>query len=80
MVITEAVHSRELQVPAPAWTPAADVDPEIRDGAWAVELTGDVQRVQRLAHSQGDGLAGGLRPEPGRRGQRREGAKRSRQR
>lgn len=58
MVITEAIHSRELQVPASAWTPAAEVDGEIRDAAWAVEITGDVQRVQRLAHSQGDGLPG----------------------
>lgn len=59
MVITEAIHSRELQVPASAWTPAAEVDGEIRDAAWAVEITGDVQRVQRLAHSQGDGPARG---------------------
>lgn len=80
MVITEAIHSRELQVPASAWTPAAEVDGEIRDAAWAVEITGDVQRVQRLAHSQGDGPARGLRPEPGRRGQRRGGAERSQQR
>ncbi|WP_432135024.1 IS1380 family transposase [Streptomyces sp. bgisy154] len=42
MVITDAIHSRVLQVPASAWTPAVEADGEIRDGAWVTELTGDV--------------------------------------
>ncbi|MCG3044505.1 IS1380 family transposase [Streptomyces sp. S1A] len=42
MVITDAIHQHVLQVPASAWTPAAEADGEIRDGAWIAELTGDV--------------------------------------
>ncbi|WDO11013.1 IS1380 family transposase (plasmid) [Streptomyces murinus] len=42
MVITDAIHQHVLQVPASAWTPAAEADGEIRDGAWVAELTGDV--------------------------------------
>ncbi|KFG71654.1 IS1380 family transposase [Streptomyces mutabilis] len=42
MVITEQVHQHVLQVPASAWTPAVETGGEIRDGAWVVELTGDV--------------------------------------
>ena len=42
MVITEQVHQHVLKVPASAWTPAIEADGEIRDGAWAAELTGDV--------------------------------------
>ncbi|MGK5445967.1 IS1380 family transposase [Streptomyces radiopugnans] len=42
MVITEAIHSRVLKVPASAWTAAVEADGEIRDGAWVAELTGDV--------------------------------------
>jgi hypothetical protein len=29
-----------LSIPAQAWTPAYDADGEVRDGAWAAELTG----------------------------------------
>ncbi|MEU0648334.1 IS1380 family transposase [Streptomyces umbrinus] len=42
MVITDAIHQHVLKVPASAWTPAAEADGEIRDGAWVAELTGDV--------------------------------------
>ncbi|MGC0379146.1 hypothetical protein RKD28_006662 [Streptomyces sp. SAI-229] len=42
MVITDAIRSRVLQVPASAWTPAAETGGEIRDGAWVAEPTGDV--------------------------------------
>ncbi|MEV7020141.1 IS1380 family transposase [Streptomyces sp. NPDC093991] len=42
MVITDAIHSHVLKVPASAWTPAIEADGGIRDGAWAAELTGDV--------------------------------------
>ncbi|SCK49961.1 hypothetical protein YUWDRAFT_04383 [Streptomyces sp. AmelKG-D3] len=42
MVITEAIHQHVLKVPASAWTAAVEADGEIRDGAWASELTGDV--------------------------------------
>jgi hypothetical protein len=42
MVITETIHQHVLKVPASAWTPAVEVDGEIRDGAWVAELTGDV--------------------------------------
>ncbi|MBZ6086556.1 IS1380 family transposase [Streptomyces olivaceus] len=42
MVITEQVHQHVLKVPASAWTPAAEADGEVRDGAWVAELTGDV--------------------------------------
>jgi hypothetical protein len=34
MVITEAIHSCVLKVPASAWTPAVEADGEVRDGAW----------------------------------------------
>jgi hypothetical protein len=42
MVITDAIHQHVLQVSASAWTPTVEADGEIRDGAWAAELTGDV--------------------------------------
>ncbi|GAA4148660.1 IS1380 family transposase [Streptomyces griseoincarnatus] len=42
MVITDAIHSHVLKVPASAWTPAIEADGGIRDGAWVAELTGDV--------------------------------------
>ncbi|MFE2474022.1 IS1380 family transposase [Streptomyces mirabilis] len=42
MVITDTIHQHVLKVPASAWTPAAEADGEIRDGAWVAELTGDV--------------------------------------
>ncbi|GGK28326.1 hypothetical protein GCM10011583_70390 [Streptomyces camponoticapitis] len=42
MMITAAIHSRVLRVPASAWTPAVEADGEIRDGAWVAELTGDI--------------------------------------
>lgn len=44
MVMTEAIHPHVLRVPAMAWTPAVEADGEIRDGARAAELTGDVLR------------------------------------
>ncbi|MEU6547008.1 IS1380 family transposase [Streptomyces sp. NPDC046859] len=42
MVITEAIHSHVLKIPATAWTPALEADGEVRDGAWVAELAGDV--------------------------------------
>ncbi|MEU0738715.1 IS1380 family transposase [Streptomyces sp. NPDC006134] len=42
MVITEAIHSHVLKIPASAWTPAVETDGEVRDGAWIAELTGDL--------------------------------------
>ena len=42
MVITEAIHQHVLKIPASAWTPAVETDGEVRDGAWAAELAGDV--------------------------------------
>lgn len=42
MVIIEAIHQHVLKIPAPAWTPAVETGGEIRDGAWAAELTGDL--------------------------------------
>ena len=42
MVITEAIHSHVLKIPASAWTPAVETDGEVRDGAWVAELTGDL--------------------------------------
>ncbi|WP_328938320.1 IS1380 family transposase [Streptomyces tauricus] len=42
MTVTEAIQEHVLKVPASAWTPAAETDGEIRDGAWVCELTGDV--------------------------------------
>ncbi|MFH9073768.1 IS1380 family transposase [Streptomyces alboflavus] len=41
MTITDAIHAAVLKVPASAWTPAAEPDGEIRDGAWVAELDGD---------------------------------------
>lgn len=40
MVITEPIHRHVLKIPGPAWTPAAEADGQIRDGAWVAELTG----------------------------------------
>lgn len=42
MVITEAVHQAVLRIPAGTWSPAAEKDGEIRDGAWVAELSGHV--------------------------------------
>ncbi|MCX4815592.1 IS1380 family transposase [Streptomyces sp. NBC_01239] len=42
MTITDAIHHAVLQVPASAWTVAAESGGEIRDGAWVAELDGDV--------------------------------------
>lgn len=42
-VITEAIHSHVLKIPASPWTPAVETDGEVRDGAWGAELAGDVQ-------------------------------------
>ncbi|MFE5407209.1 IS1380 family transposase, partial [Streptomyces sp. NPDC056580] len=42
MVITEAIHSHVLKIPATAWTPALEADGEVRDGAWVAELAGNV--------------------------------------
>ncbi|CAM5731210.1 MULTISPECIES: IS1380 family transposase [Streptomyces] len=41
MTITDAIHQAVLKVPASAWTPAAEPDGDIRDGAWIAELSGD---------------------------------------
>jgi hypothetical protein len=41
MTITDAIHAAVLKVPASAWTPAAETDGEIRDGASVAELDGD---------------------------------------
>ncbi|GAA0907493.1 hypothetical protein GCM10009574_100460 [Streptomyces asiaticus] len=41
MTITDAIHQAVLKVPASAWTPAAEPDDDIRDGAWVAELAGD---------------------------------------
>lgn len=41
-MITEAIRQHVLKVPASAWAAAVEADGEIRDGAWAAELTGDV--------------------------------------
>ncbi|MFD5661027.1 IS1380 family transposase [Streptomyces hirsutus] len=42
MTVTEAVHQHVLKIPASAWTPAVESNGEVRDGAWAAELTGDL--------------------------------------
>ncbi|MFJ6216127.1 IS1380 family transposase [Streptomyces sp. NPDC092296] len=42
MVITEAIHSHVLKIPASAWTPAVETNGEVREGAWVAELAGDV--------------------------------------
>ncbi|GAA1501733.1 IS1380 family transposase [Kitasatospora kazusensis] len=42
MTITEAIHHAALHVPDSAWTPAVEPDGQVRDGAWAAELAGDV--------------------------------------
>jgi hypothetical protein len=38
--IDVAVRTAIQQLPAGAWTPAIDIDSEIRDGAWVAEITG----------------------------------------
>jgi hypothetical protein len=42
MTTTDAIHQAVLNVPPTAWTAAVEPGGEIRDGAWAAELTGDV--------------------------------------
>ncbi|WP_331732232.1 IS1380 family transposase (plasmid) [Streptomyces avidinii] len=42
MTITDQIHQAVLKVPAPAWTAAVEPGGEIRDGAWAAEIDGDV--------------------------------------
>ncbi len=42
MVITEAIHSHDLEIPASAWPPAVETGGETRDGAWVAELAGDL--------------------------------------
>lgn len=42
MVITEAIHSHVLKIPASAWTAAIETGGEVRDGAWVAEFTGDL--------------------------------------
>jgi hypothetical protein len=42
MTITDAVHAAVLRIPDTAWTPAVEPHGEIRDGAWAAELAGDL--------------------------------------
>jgi hypothetical protein len=41
-VITWAIHSHVLKVPASVWAPTLEMDGEVRDGAWVAELSGDV--------------------------------------
>jgi hypothetical protein len=38
--IDAAVRTAIRRLPASAWTPAIDIDSEIRDGAWVAERTG----------------------------------------
>ena len=40
MTITEEMQAAILEVPAAAWTPAYDGDGQVRDGAWAADITG----------------------------------------
>jgi hypothetical protein len=40
MTITEAIQAAIGKVPAAAWTPAYDGDGQVRDGAWAADITG----------------------------------------
>lgn len=40
--ITDTIHQAVLTVPLAAWTPAAEPNREVRDGAWVAELTGGV--------------------------------------
>lgn len=42
MTLTDAIHHAVLKVPPAAWTVAVEPGGEIRDGAWVVELTGDL--------------------------------------
>ncbi len=44
MTVTDAIHQAVLTVPPTAWAAAVEPGGEIRDGAWAAELTGDVLR------------------------------------
>jgi hypothetical protein len=38
MVVTEVIHQHVLQIPASAWTPAAESNGQVRDGTWVAEL------------------------------------------
>jgi hypothetical protein len=40
MTITEDMQAAILKVPASAWTPTYDGDGQVRDGAWAADITG----------------------------------------
>jgi Transposase DDE domain group 1 len=40
MTITEDMQDAILKVPAGSWTPAYDVDGQVRDGAWVADITG----------------------------------------
>jgi len=40
MTITEDMQAAIVKVPADAWTPAYDGDGQVRDGAWAADITG----------------------------------------
>jgi hypothetical protein len=42
LTVTDAIHQAVLAIPASAWTSAIESDGQVRDGAWIVELTGDV--------------------------------------
>jgi hypothetical protein len=42
MMITQAIHSHVLKIPASAWTPAIETGGGVRDGARIAELTGDL--------------------------------------
>jgi hypothetical protein len=40
MPVTEDIRKAILKVPAKSWTPAYDGDGQVRDGAWAADITG----------------------------------------
>ncbi|AJE44343.1 hypothetical protein BJY54_006588 [Streptomyces nodosus] len=42
MTIADTIHQPALKIPASAWTSAIETDGEVRDGAWAAELTCDI--------------------------------------
>ncbi|MEZ0069989.1 hypothetical protein ABIA32_006037 [Streptacidiphilus sp. MAP12-20] len=50
MVITDAVHQAVGQIPASAWTPAVELDGDVRDGAWVAKLAGDALGAGRRAY------------------------------
>ncbi|WP_455753964.1 IS1380 family transposase [Streptomyces halstedii] len=42
MTVTDTIHQHVLKIPAPAWTAAVEADGQVREGAWAAELTGSL--------------------------------------